>query len=268
MELANTTMNAILIIGHGSRHSQANHEFVQLVESIRGCYPQQLVEYAYLELSEPDIQHGIDRCVERGARSVMAVPALLLAAGHIKTDIPKELAKARQRYPQLDIRYASHLHLHHAIVTLCTQRIEEWLARFQGTDRSRIHLIVVGRGTEDLDANSDVAKLMRILWEEFGFGWGSVAFLAATEPRLERSLQQAVLLPYSTILVFPFVLFQGYLYTKVQSIIQRFADSHPGWNVGLVEYLNADPLVAQAMRDRIDRAMVARDKADEKHVCD
>lgn len=248
-------MEAILIIGHGSSHAQALEEFLQLVEKIRRWYPQHCVDYAYLEFTEPTIQQSIERCVERGIQSIVAVPALLLAAGHVKTDIPSELNRAQQRYPYLEIRYATHLHLHPAIVTLCKQRIEEQLNQCGITDLSHVHLIVVGRGTVDSDANSDVAKLMRILWEELGFGWGSVAFLAATDPPLERVLQHVIQLPYKPIFVFPFMLFHGYLYTKVQTILRRFADSYPEWNAVLVEYLNADALVAEALRDRIDAVL-------------
>jgi sirohydrochlorin ferrochelatase len=40
--------------------------------------------------------------------------------------------------------------------------------------RDETALLVVGRGTNDPDANSNVAKVMRMLWEGLGFGWGAV----------------------------------------------------------------------------------------------
>jgi sirohydrochlorin cobaltochelatase len=39
-------------------------------------------------------------------------------------------------------------------------------------------LMVVGRGASDPDANSNVAKVMRMLWEGFGFGWARPAIPA------------------------------------------------------------------------------------------
>ena len=37
-------------------------------------------------------------------------------------------------------------------------------------------LVVVGRGSSDPDANSNVAKVTRMLVEGFGFGWGETVY--------------------------------------------------------------------------------------------
>jgi hypothetical protein len=48
-------------------------------------------------------------------------------------------------------------------------------------------LIVVGRGASDPDANSNVSKVMRMLWEGFGFGWGETCYSGVTFPLVGRA---------------------------------------------------------------------------------
>ena len=49
-------------------------------------------------------------------------------------------------------------------------------------------LVVVGRGTNDPDANSNIAKLARMLWEGMGFGWAEAAFSGVAQPLVEPAL--------------------------------------------------------------------------------
>ena len=39
--------------------------------------------------------------------------------------------------------------------------------------------MVVGRGTSDPDANSNISKVARMLWEGMGFGWARSATAAS-----------------------------------------------------------------------------------------
>ena len=71
-------------------------------------------------------------------------------------------------------------------------------------------LVVVGRGTSDSDANSNVNKVMRMLWEGFGFGWGEVCYSGVTFPLVEPGLRHAARLGYRRIVVFPYFLFTGF----------------------------------------------------------
>ena len=54
---------AVLVIAHGSRQEAANRDLAELVArlSARGDYP--IVEGCFLELAEPDLPAGGDRCV-------------------------------------------------------------------------------------------------------------------------------------------------------------------------------------------------------------
>ena len=71
-------------------------------------------------------------------------------------------------------------------------RIREALAA--AGEAFRLHetlLVVVGRGASDPDANSNVAKVTRMLWEGFGFGWAETAYSGVTFPLVEPALEKA-----------------------------------------------------------------------------
>src|SRR5437762_12939835 len=78
---------AVLLIAHGSRLAPANEDLHDLVARIaaKGEYP--IVEGSFLELAEPDIGAGGDRCVARGATRVLMVPYFLSAGVHLLRDL-------------------------------------------------------------------------------------------------------------------------------------------------------------------------------------
>ena len=76
-------------------------------------------------------------------------------------------------------------------------------------------LAVVGRGASDPDANSNVAKVTRMLWEGMGFGWAETVYSGVTFPLVEPGLEHAVKLGFRRIVVFPYFLFTGVLVKRI-----------------------------------------------------
>lgn len=64
---------------------------------------------AFLEIAEPSIGGGIDRCVELGAEHITVLPYFLSAGRHVAEDIPTELETARGRHPQLKLTLRPHI---------------------------------------------------------------------------------------------------------------------------------------------------------------
>ena len=84
---------ALLVVGHGSRDPRGAEEFHELLALIRGRNPHLSIEGGFIELSRPPISECVDRLAKGGAQSVAAVPLMLLAAGHVKNDIPATLVR-------------------------------------------------------------------------------------------------------------------------------------------------------------------------------
>ena len=81
----------VLICGHGSRNRLAVEEFAQMVEALRPRLAPLPVEHGYLEFARPVLRDGLDALRAKGVDRILAIPAMLFAAGHAKNDIPSVL---------------------------------------------------------------------------------------------------------------------------------------------------------------------------------
>ena len=95
---------AILVISHGSRHPPANDDLHQLVARLADAQPDAVLEPAFLELAEPDIQDGGARCVERGATRVLMIPYFLSAGIHLLRDLTAARDRLAESYPSVEFR--------------------------------------------------------------------------------------------------------------------------------------------------------------------
>ena len=246
---------AILIAGHGSRDVEGTAEFHQLVELFAHRDPSRIVECGFLEFAKPVIQEGIDRCVERGANMVTVLPGMLMAAGHAKNDMPSEVHEARKRYPNIAFHYGRHLHLHANIIQLCTMKIAEVESSAAPVERQDTLLLVVGRGSSDPDANADVQKLARLLWEGMGFGWAAACYIGVTTPLLTEALARCHRLGFKRIIVFPFFLFTGILEKRIRRLTLEFAADHLDTEFLCADYLNAHSLLLDVFVERSEEAV-------------
>ena len=114
-------------------------------------------------------------------------------------------------------------------------------------------LVVVGRGASDPDANSNVSKVTRILWEGFGFGWAETAYSGVTFPLVEPGLEHAAKLGYKRIIVFPYFLFTGILVQRIYDATDEVAARHPGIEFIKAPYLNDHPAVIDTFVERVSR---------------
>jgi len=247
-------MNATLFAGHGSRDPEGTEEFTRLVELYRKRQPE-LVDYGFLEFARPILGESIARCVSAGARDITVLPAMLMAAGHAKNDIPSEIHEARRRFPEVQFRYGRHLHLHSKIIDLCRLRIEEVERSAPPRPRPDTLLLAVGRGSSDPDANADVAKLSRILWEGMGLGWGAACYIGVTTPLLPDALDRCRRMGFGRIIVFPFFLFTGVLEKRIRAQTHEFAKTHPETDFLCAGYLNVHPLLLEVFEERAFEAV-------------
>ena len=88
-------------------------------------------------------------------------------------------------------------------------------------------LVVVGRGSSDPDANSNVAKVTRLLVEGFGFGWGETVYSGVTFPLVEPGLLHAVKLGFRRVVVVPYFLFSGVLVSRIRQHTELVAAASP-----------------------------------------
>ena len=247
----------VLLCGHGSRDVDAVGEFSSLAETLRARLPAYPVAYGYLEFARPILRQGLDSLRAQGVERVLAVPGMLFAAGHAKNDIPSVLNTYAAEHRRLRIDYGKDLGIDPKMLRAAADRIEEALKLGQSyVAPEETLLVVVGRGASDPDANANVSKVMRLLWEGFGFGWAMTAYSGVTFPIVEPALEHAARLPYRRIVVFPYFLFTGILVERIYETTDRLAARHPHIEFIKAPYLNDHPLVVDTFVERIEQILV------------
>ena len=120
---------AVLLVDHGSRRSEANallHQVVVLVKQRLGAGS--IVEPAHMEIAEPTITQGFARCVEQGATSVVIHPFMLAPGRHVTEDLPRLIAAAAQQHAGVAFAMAAPLGSHPGVIDAVIDRCEAALA--------------------------------------------------------------------------------------------------------------------------------------------
>ena len=231
----------VMICGHGSRSKSAVAEFAVLSEKLPAYFPDWPVEYGYLEFATPVIKTGLDKLKEQGVNHVLAVPGMLFAAGHAKNDIPSVLnTYAAQN--DMTIQYGRELAIDLKMLKAAGDRVTAALDAADKAEgvvaRHDTCLVVIGRGSSDPDANSNVAKVARMLVESLGLGWCETGFSGVTFPLVEPCLENVTKLGFKRIVVFPYFLFSGILIDRIYGFTDAVAERHPNISFVKAGYLN------------------------------
>lgn len=246
---------AVLIAGHGSRDPEGITEFLGLARHFRDRRPDVPVEIAFLEFARPTIQEGIDRLVQNGARTVVVLPGVLMAAGHAKNDMASEVRLARQRHPQVELHMGAALDVDASLLQLCRLRYQEALAGREEIAPAETLLLLVGRGSSDPDANGNIAKVARFLQEGYPAAWSAVAFSGVARPLLEEAMPVCERAGFRRVVVQPYFLFTGVLLKRIYAYAEERRRARPDLDIVSVPHLQAHPLLLDAFVRRAEEAL-------------
>jgi sirohydrochlorin ferrochelatase len=239
---------ALLIVGHGSRSAAGVAEYWDLARVVTETDPGLDVGCGFIELATPDLDTAVDRLVERGAASVVAVPLVLLGAGHMKDDGPAALHRGRHRHPAVRFAYARQLGIHPSVLAVAEDRI-----RAAAGDGDAV--VLVSRGSSDPDANADLYKVARLLWDSRGLAMVEPAFVSLAEPSVPAALERCRLLGARRIVVVPYFLFTGILVDRIGDQVAAWAAEHPSIDARTGPHLGADPRIAALVLERYREAL-------------
>ncbi|WP_127529390.1 sirohydrochlorin chelatase [Paenibacillus kobensis] len=254
-------METILLVGHGSRDPEGNEELLRFADTVRAIAPGYVIETCFLEFAKPSIDQGIAKCVEQGASRVVLVPIILFAAGHAKIHIPDAIDHAKRKYPHVQFAYGRPIGVHQKVINILKTRLTEtgYLADSLSGERDPdTAVLILGRGSSDVDANSDFYKMARLFWEQVPVKWTESCFIGVTEPSLEEGLERCLLLGAKKIYVLPYFLFTGILIKRIEQMVEQFADAHPDRSIVLADYFGFHPELAELLLDRVAEAFEGR----------
>ncbi|MHB1786145.1 MAG: sirohydrochlorin chelatase [Acidimicrobiales bacterium] len=278
---------ALLLIGHGTRSEAGVAQYFEIAGKVSAVEPNLALGTGFIELVRPTVAEAIDDLVDRGVRSVVGVPLVLLGAGHLKNDGPAALGHGRQRHHEVSFSYARQLGLHPSVLSVVEERINQALDRLDwasprppergsgsgsetdgpdGSDTSTI-VVVVGRGSSDPDANSDLYKAARLLSDSRRLPLVEPAFVSLARPSVPEALERATRLGARRVAVVPDFLFTGVLPDRIGIQAAEWSDGHPEVAVEVGGEIGPDPRIAALILERYREALGAHPPAMNCDMC-
>jgi sirohydrochlorin cobaltochelatase len=265
------TRPALLLAAHGTRDEAGVAAFTALAERVGDLAGRDGTRVAggFIELSPPPLREAVAALASASAApaNLVAVPLMLSAAGHAKGDIPAALARERTRHPGLRWTYARPLGPHPALIELLAARI----AAASGSGPAPASpapapaspapaspapaVLVVGRGSTDPDANADVVKTTRLLWEGRDYPLAETAFVSLARPGVAEGLERCRLLGARQIVVARYFLFPGVLPDRVAACAGEYAAAHPELDIRCADVLGDCDEIAALVYERYHEAL-------------
>jgi len=209
-------MHAILYVGHGTRSKKGAEEAKRFLQKVMDEVKEPIQEISFLELTEPSIEEGFVRCIERGATSITVVPLFLLTAGHIKKDIPETLGLLQERHPHIAVTVADPFGVQDVILDGMTELVMS-TAGLLSPDAA---VLIVGRGSSDPVIHRNFAEIANGLKDRLGIKRVNVCYLAATTPTFAEGIER-ISREFSRVVVVPYLLFGGLLLSEVQAEVRK-----------------------------------------------
>jgi sirohydrochlorin ferrochelatase/(2Fe-2S) ferredoxin len=244
---------AVLLVGHGSRRERSNEQVRDLAADLEGRLGIP-VDAGFLELAEPAIPDAIGGLAP-SVSEITVVQLSLFAASHVKNDVPLAVQGARSDHPGLTLNNGAHLGIHPAIVDLLSDRAAA-VERELGVDRETddVAVVLCARGSSDPDANADVHKLARLLYEGRDFSSVDASFIGVTEPLLDDTLHSVAKDRPDAVVVLPYMLGDGVLTGRIRDGASEFDEEYPYVDAACGDPLGTDSRLLDVLADRWQEA--------------
>lgn len=122
-------------------------------------------------------------------------------------------------------------------------------------------LMIVGRGSIDTDANGNLMKMSRMIWEGMGFGWAEVAYVSGAFPSIEQSLARASRLGFKSIVVMPYVILGDAAIDGLHERVIGALGSTTETQVVTARALAGDDHVVHTLAERVNEAVAGNAKS-------
>ena len=243
---------ALLLLAHGSRNEQAREQYRRLEQAVSQRLPGVTVGFSVLEFPGDglaSIVDGVARLARGGARRLVALPYFLFAAGHVREDLAGELAAASRDFPALELAYQPPLGVDPALLDALEARAAEAEAQLEPAEGATA-LLLVGAGTSDPDANADLYRAARLLWERKRYPLVEVAFVSLTEPKVGAALDRCAALGAARVLIGPYFLNTGVLSRRIDAAAEAARSRHPGVRIGVATEIGLHPRLLDLVVER------------------
>ncbi|MFC9225338.1 CbiX/SirB N-terminal domain-containing protein [Streptomyces hygroscopicus] len=232
-----TTPPALLIAGTGTRdegHAAAFHDFVGELAARRPDLP---VAGGLIGPGSHPLSAAVTRLIGEGVTRFAVVPLTLNPAACPRDGIASALAREAERHADASFACAPPLGPHPTLLGVLERRLDEALGNRPRlpSDRAETTVLLVSDGSPHPEANAEVHRAARLLWEGRGFAGVEVAFASLAAPDVTSALDRCAKLGARRVVLLPYFLFAGDALERVRQQAEGWGLAHPE-----VEVVSAD----------------------------
>ena len=113
----------VLIIGHGSKDPNAHLSIKYVVDGLTNTFRN--ISHCFLEIEEPNIQQGIEKCQKDNPEVLVVVFYFLHKGAHVKRDIYEDLNPAIEKSHLKKVLTTEHIGTDEKMIDLILERARE-----------------------------------------------------------------------------------------------------------------------------------------------
>ncbi len=117
-------MEAIILLGHGSRVPGASKDMEEVAKRLKEKYGYAMVEVCFMSRLGPHFPEVFETCVRSGATRVVVIPYFLHLGLHILLDIPEMMQEEARKFPHVELVLGRGFGFDEALVDLVHAKIE------------------------------------------------------------------------------------------------------------------------------------------------
>nr|WP_295970002.1 sirohydrochlorin chelatase [uncultured Bacillus sp.] len=117
---------AILLIGRGGSDAEANSDFYKITRLLWEILNVRWVESAFMGVTLPLVDEGIERCIRLGAKKVVMLPYFLFT-GILMERMEKMLERYQKQFPEHEFVLAKYFGYHPKLQSILKERVTEAL---------------------------------------------------------------------------------------------------------------------------------------------
>ncbi len=251
---------ALLVVGHGTSDEAGAEAFRSFLQLLGDRSPGLVVGGGFTGENPPSLADAVAELVEeREVRDFAVIPLLLTVGGRADAAIQDAVSRAESRHPDTGYAYwHGPLGPHPALLRALERRLDEALDDGHRTpsDRAATTVLLVGNGSSDPQANAELYRIARLLWEGGGYASVETAFVSHTAPDVPSGLDRCAKLGAGRgdrkgrVVVLPYFLFDGELVGKLRQQAEGWGEANADIQVRYAEVIGAAEELADLVLER------------------
>ncbi|MEM7132654.1 MAG: CbiX/SirB N-terminal domain-containing protein [Chloroflexota bacterium] len=161
----------------------------------------------------------ISSALTKGAVKLVVLPLFLSPADYQDNAVAEAITYASRRWPFVQFHVSPALNWQEWLRVVGARVIEAQAELPEPVERQETAIVLAGHGDVNPDVNSDLAKLARLFYESYGFGWVDVAYVEETTPSVPEMMARQEMLGAKQIIVLPYLLTDGTVHQQLQASV-------------------------------------------------